>query len=196
MRFKEDLVCLGIFVILWTLIISVFYVSTVAAQTAQQPTLVDSRFITQPPTFQLAEPMSVNSSTIPSGAFLTPLRVGDVAQMDGILYSMEANAWILSEFDRLQNYWILEMNTRVNLVMAWAQHEFASQQNRHSASTQILQVQLDSRERDIETLREINRDLVRANSRTIRRNKFKLVFTFIGAGVVVGLVGYGVGRIQ
>ena len=191
MNIKDDFKCLGIFVILWTIIISMFFATKTSAQDFTTP----SQFITQPPSFQLAEPMNPRTEGIPSGATITPVRVGDRARIDGVLYSMEANAWLLSEIQRLQVYWILEMDTRVNLVMTWAQHEIASQQNRHEASMEIVQVRLDARDRHIETLTDINRDLVRASRRQVRRSRLKLVLMVIGVGAVAGVGGYAIGSV-
>ena len=191
MNIKDDFKCLGIFVILWTLIISMFFATTASAQDST----ATSQFITQPPSFQLAEPMNPSADAIPQGATITPVRVGDRSRINGVLYSMEANAWLLSEIQRLQVYWILEMDTRVNLVMTWAQHEIVSQQNRHEASMEIVQVRLDARDRHIESLANINRDLVRAARRQARRNRLKLVLMVVGVGAVAGVGGYVIGSV-
>jgi hypothetical protein len=185
---KEDFKCLGIFVFLWFVIISMFYaVSSASAQEIQ--------YINQPPSFQLAEPMSPNASTVPRGATVTPVHVGDVARSPGVLYSIEANAWLLSEFERLQLFWIIEMNTRVNTVFTWAHHEISSRQNRHEAEQAIRQIELDARDRHIESLESINRDLVKATRRQIRRDRFKLVLTVAGVGIVAGVGGYFIGTV-
>ena len=154
----------------------------------------DVSYITQPPTFELAEPMSPSSESIPSGASITPVRVGDRARLDGVLYSLEANAWLISEINRLQVVWISEMNTRVSLTFAWAEHELESQALRSQASIDMMQLRLDSRNRDVEAITEINQELVRASRRQVRRNRFKLVLTVVGVGALAGMGGYFIGQ--
>lgn len=149
----------------------------------------------QPPTFQLAEPMQPDASTIPSGAFVTPVRVGDVVRNPGVLYSLEANAWILSEFEKIQAFWIAEMDMRVEAMYVWAEYELALQHTVHTADLESLNIRLRSREREIQTLTEINTDLRRQATRVQRRSRLKLVFIVIGTGAVAGLAGYGVGRV-
>lgn len=153
------------------------------------------REVRSPPTFQLAEPMQPDRSTIPEGAFITPLRVGNVVRTDGVLYSLEANAWVLSQHDAIQQYWIAEMNRRVNLTVAWGQHELTQQAIAFETDLQIARVHLDARQRELDALMAINNDLRQQARRSQRRGKLKLVFIVLGTGVVAGLAGYGVGRV-
>lgn len=154
----------------------------------------DITYITQPPTFELAEPMSPSSDSIPHGASITPVRVGDRARLDGVLYSLEANAWLISELNRLQVVWISEMNTRVSLTLAWANHELESQALRSQASLELMQLRLDSRNRDVEQLTSINENLIRSARRQVRRSRFKLVLLVVGTGSLAGIGGYFVGQ--
>lgn len=154
----------------------------------------DITYINPPPSFRLAEPMSPDSSSIPQGATVTPVRVGDRARIDGVLYSLEANAWLLSEMQRVQNFWILEMNTRIGITRTWAEHELRSQANRHNADNEIMQVRLRASERNVESLLETNREMASQVGWT-RREKFRFVISIIGVGVVAGLGGYFIGTV-
>lgn len=159
------------------------------------PIVASAQQAASPPTFQLAEPMQPDRTTIPTGAFITPLRVGDVVRNPGVLYSLEANAWILSQHEAIQLYWIAEMNRRVELTIAWGQHELAQQAISYETDLQIARVHLEARQRELDTLQGINRDLQRDARRSQRRARLKLVFIVIGTGAVAGLAGYGVGRV-
>lgn len=175
--------------------IYVFLVISIVINSLSTAQAQDVTYITQPPTFELAEPMNPSSDSIPSGASITPVRVGDRARLDGVLYSLEANAWLLSEIERLQQFWILEMNSRVNLTLAWANHELESQANRTSASLEFMQLRLDARNRDVEALSQINTNLQRQARRNQRRTRLRMTFIVLGTGIVTGVAGYGIGRI-
>lgn len=153
------------------------------------------REVREPPSFQLAEPMQPDRSTIPNGAFITPLRVGDVVRSPGVLYSLEANAWVLSQHEAIQRFWIAEMNRRVDLTIAWGQHELTQQAIAYETDLQIARVHLDARQRELDALLAINQNLLREARRTLRRSRLKLTFIVLGTGVVAGLAGYGVGRV-
>jgi len=181
---KEEFRFMVIMAIIISVIVGMFFATTACAQ--------DIDYVNSPPTFRLAEPMSPNPETIPPGATLTPVHVGDRARVDGVLYSLEANAWLLSEMQRVQNYWILEMNTRVNITLAWADHELLSQANRHNADNEIMQVRLNASERNVESLMETNRELLSQVGWT-RREKFRFVVSIIGVGAIAGLGGYFIG---
>lgn len=148
--------------------------------------------LTEPPTFDLAEPMQPNSDSIPQGAFIVPLRLGQVAPEDGVFYSMSANAWLLSEFTRIQQYWIDEMGRRVAITRLWGRHQVNSQQNRYEMDLQGLRIQLRAREREVEDLVEINEELS-VQVGWSRREKFRFVVSIVGVAAVAGVVGYVVG---
>lgn len=160
------------------------------------PSVVSAqREIREAPTFQLAEPMQPDRTTIPSGAFITPLRVGDVVRSPGVLYSLEANAWVLSQHEAIQRFWIAEMNRRVDLTIAWGQHELTQQAIAYETDLEIARVHLGASQRELDALLAINQDLRREARRTQRRSRLKLTFIVFGTGVIAGLAGYGVGRV-
>lgn len=174
------------------LVFIVLLTITFSVKTAQAQ---DVTYITEPPTFELAEPLTPSRDSIPNGAFITPMQLGQRASYPGVLYSLEANAWLLSEIERLQLFWILEMNTRVNLILTWANHELASQENRNNASIEIIEVQLRTANRNIENLSDTNRELA-AQVGWTRREKFRFVVSVIGVGALAGVGGYFLGRIS
>ena len=150
-------------------------------------------YITPPPSFELVEPMLADRTNIPAGAFVTPMNVGAVARSQGVLYSLEANAWLLSEFAAVQNRLILEMNARVAQTRAWADHEFRLQRIALSTDLEITRVHLEAREREVELLTETNTRLLRQVGWS-RKEKFRTVLIAIGTGVASGFVMYYVGR--
>lgn len=151
-------------------------------------------YITPPPSFTLAEPMLPSTANIPTGAFITPMRVGDRAASPGVLYSLEANAWLMSEMQRVQAVWILEMDTRVQLMLVWANHELTSQENRNTATLEILHTQLEAAYRNANDLSDQNRRLA-AQVGWTRREKFRFVISVVGVGAIAGMGGYFIGRI-
>lgn len=149
-------------------------------------------FIIPPPQFDLVEPMQANADNIPQGAFVTPMRTGQRAREDGVFYSLEANAWLLSEFNRIQLYWIELMDHRLQLQYEWAVSEIEAQNNRRDSEIHILEIQLEAERRRLDNLEDIN-DSMRSQIGWSRREKFRFAIAIIGVAAVVGLGGYYIG---
>ena len=159
-----------------------------------QPPVPEVTYVIEPPTFELSEPMEANAETIPDNAFIIPLRAGQRVREDGIFYSLEANAWLLSEFNRIQVYWISTMDHRLRLYQEWADSELEARDTRHEAEIQILEVEIEAERRRINALQDMN-DAMRRNVGWSRREKFRFAISIIGVAAVVGLGGYIIGGI-
>lgn len=121
--------------------------------------------VSEPPRFELAQPISLsyNESAIP-GARIYSIRQGQTAQVTGVLLNPEANAWIISQIEFLQRYWILEMNRRVELTTAWANAEMQGIRSEQQEEIDLYQIRI----RELENQNQI---LVRTNENMIRENR-------------------------
>jgi hypothetical protein len=145
--------------------------------------------IPQTPTFQLEAPQR---SAPPDGALITPLNQNGRAPFSGVLYNAEANAWLVSELQRLHTTWRLEAETELKLMQAWSLRELERLHNIALHNEQALNLQISSLEQDVTGLTELNASLARQTGWT-RGKKFVLVFTSVGSIIVGTIAGWLIG---
>lgn len=156
---------------------------------AQDDATSSNWIISPPPSFQLAEPQMLHfDPTVAPNARLYPLSLNQRAPVAGVLLNAEANAWIISQYNFIQSYWITEMNRRVQLVQTWAFAEIEGHNNRANANELSLQVQLTNAN---ETNNDLNRTvqrLLRQNQIEARKRKISLIVLGTGSGLVVAVL--------
>jgi hypothetical protein len=139
----------------------------------------------EPPTFELAQPLQLryDEATIP-GARIFSLRLNQAAPSAGVLLNAEANAWIISQFDYVQMYWITEMNRRLDLTRTWAQAERQALAARHNAEVATCEVQVENARNQNLLLTQASEHLIKENRRTVRLYRVMMVTTVLGAAFV------------
>lgn len=143
-------------------------------KTSQAQAQDESWIISPVPTFELATPrlLQYNETDMPGARFFE-LRAGERAQVTGILLNPEANAWLIANYRFIQEYWITEMNRRLELMRSWGIAEVAGQRTRAETEINALNVR-------IEMLEEQNRMLTSTSERLLRQNRRqRILFRFL-----------------
>lgn len=146
------------------------------------------------PSFDLPELRYPDQHTIPEGARIVPLDRRDRAPFSGVLWNSEAAAWSIADYQAVQRFWIAEMELRLDLTRAWAIFELESLWNRYERDTQVLRLEVQSRDEDISDLRAINEELSVEVGFT-RREKFLTVTITFSTALAAGLLGFGLGKV-
>lgn len=190
--------------IILTLTFSSFLFSSLAHaqdnQSAQETIQTPTTFIiAPPPQFELAEPRSFhygeNESLVHiEGALIAPLRLNQPAPFAGVILNAQANAWIIAEFQAIQEYWINEMNHRVDEMRVWAFAEIAGYQSRLTEEQNAIRVQLDQCAAERIALEHATQELQRQYRKERRRIRVRNTFTIIGSVIGAGLGGFFIGR--
>jgi len=161
--------------------------SSVAIPVVTTQTVEATWIISPPPVFDLGRPMTVryDATNIPNAQFYT-IRTGDRAPISGVLLNAEANAWLISQFEYIQNYWITEMNRRVELTLLWGTSEVAGVRVRSETELQALNVRVVSLQEENHLLTQTTERLIRENRR--QRILYRFLFSSAAIAVAVGAV--------
>lgn len=170
--------------ILALLLAAVTFGTVKAQDTTTEETISSTEWIiAAPPRFELLRPSILSyDATIAPGARIFPLRLREPAPIAGILLNAEANAWLISQFEHVQQSLIIEMNRRVDLTLHWGIAESQGVRNRCDTETAELRVRID-------TIQAENDELTRTAERLIRQNRRqRMLYRFLLSGSAVVFV--------
>lgn len=185
-RRHKKISLLAAFVVFWWIVFFSWTPPVVKAQAMEEYE------IPQPPSYTLVEPpMSIP----PEGATVTPMRIGQRVTEVGVLYNQEANAWIQTEYKRINAAWFVEAETRMALLKAWSLRELNLMHNAALHNERVLNLRIESLQEDNLELRLLNEEIAKKVGWS-KREKFVAIMSSVGGVVVGALAGYMVGNIS
>lgn|SRR5690554_114066 len=135
-----------------------------------------------------------NLSSPPEGARIMPILKNESAGFDGVIWSIEANAWIMAEIKAHESTLIEQCNQYIDSLNIWAIHLQESIKTSSKFREYVLQSRLAATEANLNDMIEVNEKLQKEVGFS-RREKMIFIFTTVGVGIVAGLAGYTIAKI-